>query len=169
MDRRPSRRNHLRKLIAYSTPSAVPILMDLLGAPSAIETLNFEVDRLKPLSVPSPVAAIGRGSFSRQLAHLTVDVERTTESELYACLCNTPNLLSLTLRLIFHALQEKRGWGYTPGDAGGVDEGPGDVSGAVQMLVSSEADTDEEVHRARKLAAVMAPPKLRKLDITAKE
>jgi len=143
--------------------------MDLLGAPSAIETLNFEVDRLKPLSVPSPVAAIGRGSFSRQLAHLTVDVERTTESELYACLCNTPNLLSLTLRLIFHALQEKRGWGYTPGDAGGVDEGPGDVSGAVQMLVSSEADTDEEVHRARKLAAVMAPPKLRKLDITAKE
>ena len=171
VDCRPSRRNHIRKLTIYLIPGAVPLVKALLAPPSAITVLDIEASRIDPSSVASPIAVIGSGLPLPLLTHLTLDQEFTTESELYTCLLNTPNLVSLNLRLLPHAGPDRNEhWDLPAGVPGDEDVEPKDASAAAEERKADALDSKKrEMQQARESAALLGLPKLSKLNIVAKE
>jgi hypothetical protein len=155
----------------------VSLLRNVLASPSAIDTLRLEVDRIGSLPILSPIVEIGLGESLPCLTHLSVDEELATDRDVYACLRKTPNLASLTLRLVAHDLRGRGGSGSGLGDfadwEGTFQSTEYARRGARERNVAqAEADGDPTKTRgatATAAAALMDLPKLARLDITAEQ
>ena len=102
--RRPTRRSYISRLRCHLTPQSTPLLLDLLSPPSSITYL--EINRMFLYSFQET----SRSSFPRMktlarapgldsLTHFTIADRTAPEIEVYACLANMPNLVSLDLSL----------------------------------------------------------------------
>lgn len=100
--RRPARRSYIGRLRWHLTPQSTPLLLDLLAPPSTVTCLRITrafVHTGQSFSETPVMQTLARAPRLDSLTHFTV-VDRTAkEVDVYACLANMPNLVSLNLSL----------------------------------------------------------------------